>query len=44
MIRCVINPEDKLVICYRLQNKKYAEAYRDVGILKSEVMNAEIEF
>lgn len=40
----IINPDDKLVICYRLQNKSYNEAYRDVGFLKSEVMGAEIIF
>ncbi|MEO8150733.1 MAG: Uma2 family endonuclease [Bacteroidia bacterium] len=40
----IINPDDKLVICYRLQNNVYKEAYRGDGILKSEEMNAEIEF
>lgn len=40
----IINPDDKLITCYRLKDQKYIEAYRGVGILKSKVMNAEINF
>ena len=40
----LIDPEDNEVISYRLQNGKYAEAYRETGLLDSVVLGAQFRF
>jgi Uma2 family endonuclease len=40
----IIYPDDKTVVKYTLVNGKYHEEYREIGVIKSEVIECSISF
>ncbi|HWB64390.1 MAG TPA: Uma2 family endonuclease [Chitinophagales bacterium] len=40
----IVYPDDKMVVKYALSDGKYHEAYRETGIVKSEIIGCDISF
>ena len=40
----IIDPYDKEVICYKNENKKFKEIYKEAGIIQSEILGMQIRF
>ena len=40
----IVDPEDHMVVAYRLQNGKFVEQYREKNIIRSEVLGTDINW